>query len=219
MLSVVLISTWLKNGVPYGTASFTAPFGTAENDYTTKYSKVGGMAQHRDSARESILTAFQELLIDTSGYGASLEAVAQAAGVTKGGLLYHFGSRDGLETALIERLETLAAAEYERMRVAPAGAAAYYVSLAEYVNSPLDRATLAGGSLARRNPRARAVIVEMRRRYFEILNDDLLDAELARATMLLADGLYYDATTIGQPFEHELDVSAFLARVRPRPVS
>jgi AcrR family transcriptional regulator len=175
------------------------------------------MAQHRDSARESILTAFQELLIDTSGSGASLDAVARVAGVTKGGLLYHYGSRDGLETALIDRLETLADAEYERMRTAPAGAAAYYVSLVEYVNSPLDRAALAVGTLARRNLRARRMVVQMRRRYFEILNDDLHDPELARATMLLTDGLYYDATTIGEPFENELDIPAFLARLMPRP--
>jgi AcrR family transcriptional regulator len=175
------------------------------------------MAQHRDSARESILTAFQEFLIDTSGSGASLDAVARAAGVTKGGLLYHFGSRDGLETALIDRLDTLADAEYERMRRAPGGAAAYYMSLAEYVNSPLDRAMLATGTLARRNLRARKVIVDMRRRYFDILNDDLRDPELARATMLLADGLYYDATTIGEPFEHELDIPAFMARLSPHP--
>lgn len=175
------------------------------------------MAQHRDSARESILTAFQELIIGTSGSGASLDAVAKAAGVTKGGVLYHFGSRDGLETALIDRLETLVDPEYERMRTAPNGAAAYYVSLAEYVNSPLDRAMLAGGTLARNNTRARSVVVEMRRRYFDILNADLRDPELARATMLLTDGLYYDATTIGVPFEHELDVPAFLARVLPRP--
>lgn len=174
------------------------------------------MAQHRDSARESILTAFQELLLDTSGSGATLDAVARAAGVTKGGLLYHFGSREGLETALIDRLETLAAEEYELMRTVPQGAAAYYVSLVEYVNSPLDRTALACGSLARSNPRARAVIVEMRRRYFDILNDDLHDPDLARATMLLADGLYYDATTFGEPFEHELDIPAFLARLSPR---
>ncbi|MBX0300789.1 TetR/AcrR family transcriptional regulator [Cryobacterium sp. 1639] len=173
------------------------------------------MAQHRDSARESILTAFQELLIETSGSGASLDAVARAAGVTKGGLLYHFGSRDGLETALIERLEALAAPEFDRMRTAPNGAAAYYVSLAEYLNSPLDRATLAGGSLARHNPRARALIVQLRQAYFDILNDDLHDPALARATMLLTDGLYYDATTIGEPFAHELDIPAFLARLSP----
>ena len=71
------------------------------------------------------------------------------------------------------------------------------------------------GTLARRNPRAQAVILEMRRQYFAILNDDLGDPVLARATMLLADGIYYDATTIGEPFEHELDIPAFLARLRP----
>jgi hypothetical protein len=48
-----------------------------------------------------------------------------------------------------------------------------------------------------------------------LLNDDLGDPELARATMLLADGIYYDATTIGEPFEQELDIAAFLARLRP----
>ena len=189
--------------------------GTAEYDYTIKYSKVADMAQHRDSARETILTAFQELLIGTSGSGVSLDAVAREAGVTKGGLLYHFGSRDGLETALIDRIDALAIDEYERMRTAPGGAAAYYVTLAEYINSPLDRATLAVGQLARQHPRAKAVVVEMRRHYFALLNDDLGDPELARATMLLADGIYYDATTIGEPFEQELDIAAFLARLRP----
>ncbi len=174
------------------------------------------MATHRDSAREVILTAFQELLISTSGSGATLDAVAREAGVTKGGLLYHFASRDNLEAALIDRAEALAADEYERMRTAPGGAASHYVSLAEYINSPLDRAALAMGTLARRNARAQDAVLTMRQRYFALLDDDLGDAELARATMLLADGIYYDAAIIGQPFEHELDIPAFLARVRPR---
>jgi AcrR family transcriptional regulator len=208
------MSTWLHR-VRAEARRFTAPLGTAEYDYTIKYSKVADMAQHRDSARETILTAFQELLIGTSGSGVSLDAVAREAGVTKGGLLYHFGSRDGLETALIDRIDALAIDEYERMRTAPGGAAAYYVTLAEYINSPLDRATLAVGRLARQHPRAKAVVVEMRRHYFALLNDDLGDPELARATMLLADGIYYDATTIGEPFEQELDIAAFLARLRP----
>ncbi|MCU1438449.1 MAG: TetR family transcriptional regulator [Naasia sp.] len=175
------------------------------------------MAQHRDSARERILTAFQELLITTSGAGASLDAVAREAGVTKGGLLYHFGSRDNLVSALIDRAEALVAEELARMRTAPDGAAAHYVALAEYINSPLDRAALAVGVLARQHPRAQAVVLEMRRQYFALLDEDLGDPELARATMLLADGIYYDATTIGQPFEQELDIAAFLARIRPRP--
>ncbi|HEY8588968.1 MAG TPA: helix-turn-helix domain-containing protein [Naasia sp.] len=174
------------------------------------------MAQHRDSARERILTAFQELLITTSGAGASLDAVAREAGVTKGGLLYHFGSRESLVSALLDRAEALGAEELERMRTAPDGAAAHYVALAEYINSPLDRAALAVGVLARQNPRAQAHVLEMRRQYFALLDDDLGDPEFARAAMLLADGIYYDATTIGQPFERELDIAAFLARLRPR---
>jgi AcrR family transcriptional regulator len=172
------------------------------------------MAQHRDSARETILTAFQELLVETSGSGASLDEVARRAGVTKGGLLYHFASRKLLAAALIDRLEALAAEEYERMATAPEGAANYYVKLAEYLDSPLDRATLAVGVLARQDDRAREVSRAQRLRYYGLLLADLGDPALARATMLIADGLYYDATTIGEPFEEELDVPAFLGRMR-----
>lgn len=172
------------------------------------------MAQHRDSARESILTAFQELLIETSGAGASLDDVARRASVTKGGLLYHFGSRKALESALCDRAEALGAADYDRMVAAPGGAAAYYVALAEYINSPLDRAVIAVGFLSQRDPRAKALMSDARSRCYQLLVDDLGDPALARATMLIADGMYYDAVTIGEPFEHELDVVAFIDRMR-----
>jgi AcrR family transcriptional regulator len=175
------------------------------------------MAQHRDNARESILTAFQELLVETGGPGATLDEVARRAGVTKGGLLYHFASRGALEEALMDRLEALAADEAAHMSTVPEGAAAYYVSLAEYLNSPLDRATLAVGKLVSRSARAREITRGIRKRSFDLLNADLGDPALARAAMLIADGMYYDATTIGEPFEHELDVNAFLRRMIGRP--
>lgn len=168
------------------------------------------MAQHRVSARETILTAYQELLIEPGGISASLDDIARRAGVTKGGLLYHFAARTALENALISRLEMLAEAEYERMSASPNGAAAYYVELAEYLHGPLDRATIAVGSLAVQNPSARELLAGMRERYWQLLSDDLGDPMLARATMLIADGLYYEATTIGTPFREELDVTAFL---------
>jgi len=171
------------------------------------------MAQHRDSARESILTAFQDLLVDTSGTGASLDEVARRAGVTKGGLLYHFASRRLLEAALMDRLELLVAEDYRLAKEAPEGAAVRYVALAEYLNSPLDRVTIAVGTLAAQDERARRILTEVRQRNFEILNDDLGDAALARATMLIADGMYYEAATAIEPFEHELDVTAFLRRM------
>ena len=100
------------------------------------------------------------------------------------------------------------------MASSPGGAAAYYVSLAEYINSPLDRAAIAIGFLSKRDERAKALMSEARAHCYQLLVDDLRDPALARATMLLADGMYYDAVTIGEPFEHELDVVAFIDRMR-----
>ncbi|MGN6428010.1 MAG: TetR/AcrR family transcriptional regulator, partial [Leifsonia sp.] len=48
------------------------------------------------SARDRILDAFEELLAEHSERAATLDAVAAKAGVSKGGLLYHFASKDAL---------------------------------------------------------------------------------------------------------------------------
>jgi AcrR family transcriptional regulator len=171
------------------------------------------MTQHRISAREDILSAFEDLLIESNGAGATLDEVAKRAGVTKGGLLYHFGSRKVLESALLDRFEELAEAEYAQMAAAPNGATAHYAALAEYIGSALERATLTTGMLAKRDPRAADLIRLMRTTHFDLMNADLGDAQLARATMLIVDGMYYDLATIGEPFTPELDVAAFLARM------
>ena len=56
------------------------------------------------AAREKVLDAFQRLLIERGARETTLDAVAQAAGVSKGGLLYHFGSREALIEGLLARL-------------------------------------------------------------------------------------------------------------------
>ena len=58
-------------------------------------------------ARESVLDAFEQLLVDDGERAATMDATARAEGVSKGGLLYHFASKDALEHALLERLVTL----------------------------------------------------------------------------------------------------------------
>ena len=45
------------------------------------------------STRERILGAYEDLLIVDGPRMATLDAVAAAAGVSKGGLLYHFKSK------------------------------------------------------------------------------------------------------------------------------
>ena len=54
--------------------------------------------------RERLLDSAEAVLAEHGSHGLTLAAVAAHAGVSKGGLLYHFAGKDALITALIERL-------------------------------------------------------------------------------------------------------------------
>ncbi|MBO3746367.1 TetR family transcriptional regulator [Streptosporangiaceae bacterium NEAU-GS5] len=54
--------------------------------------------------REALLDAAEELLDEQGAQGLTLAAVAERAGVSKGGLLYHFASKQSLISGMIERL-------------------------------------------------------------------------------------------------------------------
>ena len=60
------------------------------------------------SARDRVLDAYETLLIEAGPGAATLDAVAAAAGVSKGGLLYHFASKDALAAGLLARLRSAA---------------------------------------------------------------------------------------------------------------
>ncbi len=54
--------------------------------------------------REAILRAADRVVVEGGVSGMSLEAVAREAGVSKGGLLYHFPSKEALISGMIGRL-------------------------------------------------------------------------------------------------------------------
>ncbi|WP_280316797.1 TetR/AcrR family transcriptional regulator [Nocardia wallacei] len=56
------------------------------------------------TTRDRILDALESLLLDKGMSQVTLENVAAAAGVSKGGLLYHFKSKDALLAGLVRRL-------------------------------------------------------------------------------------------------------------------
>jgi AcrR family transcriptional regulator len=55
------------------------------------------------AARDRILDAAEQLVAAQGASSLTLDAVAQAAGVSKGGLLYHYPNKDALLAAMIER--------------------------------------------------------------------------------------------------------------------
>lgn len=57
----------------------------------------------KPSARERILEAAEQVTIEVGAGNLTLEAVALAAGVSKGGLLYHFASKEALLKGMVDR--------------------------------------------------------------------------------------------------------------------
>lgn len=64
-------------------------------------------------ARTRILDAVERIVQARGVAGLTLEAAAREAGVSKGGLLYHFASKEALLAGLMKRLADFAAAEFD----------------------------------------------------------------------------------------------------------
>jgi AcrR family transcriptional regulator len=61
-------------------------------------------SKSRSSTRDDLLQAASQVVIDKGVEALTLDAVAKQAGVSKGGLLYHFPSKDALMTGMVEQL-------------------------------------------------------------------------------------------------------------------
>ncbi len=85
--------------------------------------------QRANNSREHILDTYVDLLIRSGERAATLDAVATAAKVSKGGLLYHFSSKKALLEALAERTLTLAEEDFAAMEQAPGGGQASTTSI------------------------------------------------------------------------------------------
>ncbi|AEG60407.1 TetR/AcrR family transcriptional regulator [Desulforamulus ruminis] len=70
-------------------------------------------SDNRTSARARILTAASDIIRNQGLERLTLEAVAKEAGLSKGGLLYHFPSKEALITGMVEELNSNYAADIQ----------------------------------------------------------------------------------------------------------
>lgn len=174
--------------------------------------------------RDRLLDAFEELLVEGGERSATLDSVAAAAAVSKGGLLYHFASKDALVDGLLARLDALAREDADNIRTAPAGPVDYLIRTSVHTGSPLDRAYIAGSRLAQgRDPRAMQVLSEIRRRWLSVIEDAVHDPDTAQAIMLISDGLYvnsslaaYELTPPSHTDESMTRLITLIGRLLPR---
>lgn len=144
-------------------------------------------------ARELVLEAFERLLVSEGERAATMDATARAAGVSKGGLLYHFGSKDALEAGLLERLHLLVDEDLERMLTSAEGPVAYFVRTSAMSDDVLDRAFVAVSRLAQGgHAAAGAALRTIRERWADALRPHVASEAALDLVMLVSDGLYFN---------------------------
>ena len=109
------------------------------------------------SARDRVLDAYEELLAEQSERAATLDAVAARAGVSKGGLLYHFASKEALASGVLDRFADLIEDDVRRMREAEDGPVDYFLRTSIPTDSRFERAIVA---IARASPRTPALAAQ-----------------------------------------------------------
>lgn len=153
------------------------------------------------SARDRVLDAYESLVIEQGPGGATLDAVAASAEVSKGGLLYHFASKEALVAGLLDRLRERSAADAELMHADPDGAVAYYLrtsvpggpSPAGLTRTYLATLRIADGSAT--GAVAREALAAVDGDGLAALRGEIEDPVLAWLVQLVGDGLYLRTLT------------------------
>jgi len=158
------------------------------------------MAQ-KTSAKEAVLDAFERVVIDRGERAATLEAVAVEAGVSKGGLLYHFGAKKDLVEGLVSRLTRLAAADLENLTAASDGIVSRFIRSSVVIGTPFDTTYIAMTRLAQSGlyPEANASLAGVEQGWRALIEEAVGDPAVARLVLLVGDGLYYNAALF--PFD------------------
>ena len=153
------------------------------------------------NARERILNAAEARLLAGGPTSLVLDAVAADAGVSKGGLLYHFASKEALVVGLCERMLVRFDADLDALMEAddaPAGAwtRAYLASTVTEDGKPADNsARLMAGILATLGTDSAHLqaVQERFARWHARLEADGIDETTATVVGLAADGLWLSA--------------------------
>lgn len=164
---------------------------------TVQYRPAGKVSTVTASTtRDRILDALQEILVQEGGSAVTLEAVAAAAGVSKGGLLYHFPSKEAMVTGLVARLAGQAEDEFSEAKATAGGVVRTFLHTS--VPQSSDAAVYWSIIAALRSDEfvsedARRHIHHIFAEWSTLLNEEIGDPVLAETIRLVGDGLYLSA--------------------------
>lgn len=173
----------------------------------------------RTSCREGLLNAAEAVVSERGALHLTLDAVAERAQVSKGGLLYHFPSKDALLEAMLRRLiDRFGAEQQAALAQIPPGPGA---SLRAFVEAgareqpdarPVASALLAAGAI---NPALLDPVRTMHQETFARLSGPARNKPLVWVIMMAIDGLWLNDITHTSPLSagHREELQAELVRL------
>jgi len=165
-----------------------------------------------EDTRERILFGAEEVVLRDGVAHLTLEAAASEAGISKGGVLYHFPTRDALVAAMVQRLSSFFDADLEREGGTSGLRGAFTRA---YVEATFGPPTDAAASRERRLGAAviagvaadTELLVPLRERFAawqHALVTDGLPPAAASLARLVADGLWFTELLGLAPLGEEL---------------
>lgn len=147
--------------------------------------------------RRDLLIAYTDLVLEEGERAATLDAVAARAGVSKGGLLYHFPSQRKLRHGLAEFYLQQLHLEIEELQASGESPARWYLRTSSDYLSELERITAALVAIENTSTdEIRETLQRGRDRWADLIRDELGD-DLTVVVIQLGDGIAYNAQVDG----------------------
>ena len=146
------------------------------------------------NSREKLLQAAEQVVMEMGAAHMTLDAVARKAGVSKGGLIHNFSTKDALLKAMVARLLAAWKKRYELAAHdfpdSPAGKLKAQLVSQLAVDEQSRRVSVALLAVAANQPQLLEPVRKHIRQMHEALAELGLDSDLAAVLLLAADGLY-----------------------------
>lgn len=165
----------------------------------------------RQSMRETILKAAEEVIAGTGAAHMTLDAISVKAGVSRGGLLYHFPNKDALIMALLDRqIQQLEDARTQARAALPEGKSREILALINSIRVIYKKKEHVFAALLGALAQSPGLVQKARARYKK-RNEELISHEYppARAAVisLAIDGLWLMKTLGIASFNKEFEDS------------
>jgi AcrR family transcriptional regulator len=148
----------------------------------------------RETSRDTILDAAQAVVLERGASHVTLDAVAERAGLSKGGVLYHFQNKEAMLAALVERMvRTFTAVVDEKRRLLgddPARALEAHVEAVISMGDQMNDATCALLPALSSNPGLLEPLRALYREHYGELARSSVGQDQAAIVSLALDGLW-----------------------------